>query len=154
LQLEQLIPAGAIKLELTATKSHEALHEMAHLLVGQPGLPSNAEVISAIFNREMEYEAAVGAGAAIPHIMMAGPNKPILAVGRSANGIKFGRNGKEKVKLLFLLISPAEDPHTHLHTISRIAKLLHQPDIRESLLKAVGERELRTILKHHDENNH
>ncbi|OGD72091.1 MAG: hypothetical protein A2Y64_09070 [Candidatus Coatesbacteria bacterium RBG_13_66_14] len=151
MQLEQLIPAGAINLDLTATKSHEALHEMAHLVVGQPGLPSNAEVISAIFNREMEYEAAVGSGAAIPHIMMAGPEKPILAVGRSTNGIKFGRNGKEKVKLLFLLISPAENPHLHLHTISRIAKLLHRPEVRESLLKAGGERELRTILKHHDE---
>mgnify|MGYP000476039032 CR=1 FL=1 len=149
--LEQLIPPGAINLDLSATKTHEALHELAHMVVGQPGLPSNAEVISAIFNREMEYEAAVGSGAAIPHIMMAGPDKPILAVGRSKKGIVFGRNGKEKVKLLFLLISPADDPRQHLFTISRIAKLLHQPEVRESLLKVEEERELRTILKHHDE---
>ncbi|HDR06565.1 MAG TPA: PTS sugar transporter subunit IIA [Candidatus Coatesbacteria bacterium] len=151
LLLEQLIPPGAINLDLSATKTHEALHELAHMVVGQPGLPSNAEVISAIFNREMEYEAAVGSGAAIPHIMMAGPDKPILAVGRSKKGIVFGRNGKEKVKLLFLLISPADDPRQHLFTISRIAKLLHQPEVRESLLKVEEERELRTILKHHDE---
>jgi mannitol/fructose-specific phosphotransferase system IIA component (Ntr-type) len=153
LNLEQLIPTGAVNLDLTATKTHEALHEMAHMVVGQPGLPTNAEVISAIFNREMEYEAAVGSGAAIPHIMMAGPERPILAVGRSKRGIKFGKNGKHNVNLLFLLISPAEDPHQHLSTISRIAKLLHQPEIRKSLLSADGERELRSILRHHDENN-
>ncbi len=154
MHLEQLIPPGAVNLDLRAQKTHAALHEMAHMVVGQPGLPTNAEVISAIFNREMEYEAAIGSGAAIPHIMLAGPERPILAVGRSKRGISFGKNGKEKVNLLFLLISPAEDPHQHLHTISRIAKLLHQPEVRKSLLNASSERELRTILKHHDDNNH
>jgi len=154
LHLEQLIPPGAVNLDLTATKTHEVLHEMAHMIVGQPGLPTNAEVISAIFNREMEYEAAIGSGAAIPHIMLAGPERPILAVGRSKRGIRFGKNGKENVNLLFLLISPAEDPRQHLHTISHIAKLLHQPEVRKSLLAASNERELRTILKHHDDNNH
>lgn len=151
MRLEQLIPPGAVNLELAADNPHDALHELAKLVVGQPGLPTNAEVISAIFNRELEYEAAVGSGAAIPHLMMPGLNQPILAVGRSQKGISFGNNGKEKVKLLFLLISPAGEPHTHLRTISRIAKLLSQPAIRDSLLSAQDEKLLRSTLLHHDE---
>lgn len=153
MRLEQLIPSGAVKLDLEANDRHAALHEMAQLVVGQPGLPTNAEVISAIFNRELEYEAAVGSGAAIPHLMMPGLDKPILAIGRSRNGIRFGDNGHSKVNLLFLLISPADDPHTHLHTISRIAKLLTQPAIRDSLIMAEDEKFLRTTLSHHDEHS-
>jgi PTS system fructose-specific IIA component/PTS system nitrogen regulatory IIA component len=151
LRLEQLIPSGAVKLNLEAEDRHQALHEMAHLIVGQPGLPTNAEVISAIFNRELEYEAAVGSGAAIPHLMMPGLDKPILAIGRSKKGIRFGDNGRSKVKLVFLLISPADNPHQHLHTISRIAKLINKPELRKALNELEDEKTVRSTLAHHEE---
>ncbi|MCD4734322.1 PTS sugar transporter subunit IIA [bacterium] len=149
MNLEELIPSGAVNLNLAAEKEHEVLDELAHLIVGQPGLPTNAQLLSAIFNRELEYEAAVGSGVAIPHLMLAGTNKPILAVGRSDKPISFGKKHSEDVRLFFLLISPVDDHHIHLRTISKIARLVNDKAVRDSLLAAKDEKLLRRIIEVH-----
>ena len=151
MNLAELIPSGAVNLNLTAEKEHEVLDELAHLIVGQPGLPTNAQLLSAIFNRELEYEAAVGSGVAIPHLMLAGTDKPILAVGRSEKPVPFGKKHNEEVRLFFLLISPVDDHHTHLRTISKIARLVNDKAVRNSLLEVEDDKALRAIIHAHCE---
>jgi len=81
--------------------------------------------------------------------MLAGTDKPILAVGRSDKPIPFGKKHNEDVRLFFLLISPVDDHHIHLRTISKIARLVNDKAVRDSLLTVKDVKALRRVINVH-----
>jgi PTS system fructose-specific IIC component len=78
----------------------------------------------------------IGKGVAIPHAKFDLITKPIVALGRSEDGIKFESLDGLKVNLIFLLLSPKDNPAGYVKILGKTARLLDNDRIRESLLQA------------------
>jgi magnesium-transporting ATPase (P-type) len=87
-------------------------------------------------NRHYSY---IGAGVAVPHLRIENLAAPELVLGLSPQGLSFN---DVKVKVILLLVTPAEQPAQHLQMLQRVSSLL--PAITEELLQ---QREPRRVLQ-------
>lgn len=111
----------------------------------RPELDS-VEVLSALEERESGNSTAFSDGIAIPHARLKGLSEAVLALGRSPSGIAYQGLGSEPVRLVFMLLSPAEGP-AHLENLGLIAKACSRPSTREGLLRAKGKRGMLKAFK-------
>jgi sodium/potassium-transporting ATPase subunit alpha len=97
-----------------------------------------------------ERYSHIGDGIAIPHLRVENLSSPELILGLSPEGISCNN---EKIKIILLIATPAEQPAQHLQLLQRLSSLL--PAIRDdllaqrdpvSLLKVIGRAEQRSAL--------
>ena len=80
----------------------------------------------------MRYSALMP-GIAVPHVRLAGLPRPLLALGLSREGIRFPRVDTP-VRVVFLLVSPAERAEEHLRYLAAITRTVSSPDRVSELL--------------------
>lgn len=91
-------------------------------------------LLSAIRDREDVMSTAFENGVAVPHPRNPLPGalgQTVIAFGRTHSGIPFGGPGRSLTDLFFLVL--AQDAHTHLRILSRLARLLQQPNFVSTL---------------------
>ena len=71
----------------------------------------------------------------------------MLAVGLAPEGIDFRAPDGMAVTVIFLILSPADQPAVHLQALARIARLLRTPGIVESLRTVTRREEILEILR-------
>lgn len=103
-----------------------------------------------MLDRERTMPTALGGGVAIPHIYQQGIERSACFLANVVNGLDVDGPDEQKVRLVFLVISPAEHPHEHLLSLAAIANLvndeifvdvLSRKRTRGQLLSLIGERE-------------
>ena len=83
-------------------------------------LPFTAEKVQkAVEERERLMSTYLGRGLAVPHARLEGLKKPVLIFSRSYQGIPI-EGWKEKAHLLFMLLTPAENPRIQARLLARI----------------------------------
>jgi mannitol/fructose-specific phosphotransferase system IIA component (Ntr-type) len=107
----------------------------ALLAAGQPGA-GEAEIRTALRERERLGSTAVGGGCAIPHARLARFRDPVLVVARARGEIDFGAPDGRPVRLFFGLGVPATPPGSHLAILSAIARSLRRDELRRALVEA------------------
>ncbi len=90
-------------------------------------------------DRANERYSYIGEGVALPHLRIEKLAAPELILGLSPQGLSFNGN---KVQIVLLLATPAEQPAQHLQLLQRLASLL--PAIRDELL---AQREPSAVLQ-------
>jgi mannitol/fructose-specific phosphotransferase system IIA component (Ntr-type) len=70
---------------------------------------------------------------------------PLLIVGRSAEGVAFSPQSAP-VQLLFLLVTPAEQPDDQLSLLAQLARLVGDETAREELLRAASAGQIIDLL--------
>jgi mannitol/fructose-specific phosphotransferase system IIA component (Ntr-type) len=78
---------------------------------------------------EEERYSYIGQGIAVPHLRVENLGTPEIILGLAPEGLLF--NG-QRVKVVLLLVTPAEQPAQHLQLLQRIGSLL--PTLRDELL--------------------
>lgn len=132
---------------LAAATRDEAFAELARRL-GEAGVIRDPEDLARrLSDRERLGSTALGSGAAIPHLKLAGLADPVIAVGTFPAGVDFGPPGGAPVRLMFLVLSPADSPALHLQILARISRLLRLPGVADNLQKASTPDEVRTALE-------
>jgi len=86
-----------------------------------------------------ERYSYIGNGIAVPHLRIDNLPTPELILGLSSEGLKLNH---ERVHVVLLLATPAEQPEQHLQFLQRISSLL--PAIRDELL---NQRDPRRVLQ-------
>ena len=71
-----------------------------------------------IESREALFPTMVAPGLAIPHARIPGLPEALTAVACIPNGCDFG--GKTKAKVMFLLLTPVDDPNLHIQLLSAL----------------------------------
>jgi mannitol/fructose-specific phosphotransferase system IIA component (Ntr-type) len=84
--------------------------------------------------------------AAIRHARCPNLASPLIVIGRSADGIPFGDPSSEPMRLLFLLVTPAERPDLQVLLLSRIAGVAGNAAQRRRLIEAVSMSDVKSIL--------
>jgi predicted transcriptional regulator len=61
---------------------------------------------------------------------------PVVVFGRSGEGVVFAPHSAEPVRLVFLLVTPAEQPEVHLALLAQLAQVAGTEEGRRALLRA------------------
>ncbi|RLW69022.1 MAG: hypothetical protein B6D68_02645 [spirochete symbiont of Stewartia floridana] len=146
LMSETIIPA------LAGTTSDDAIHELASVIALQVDLPDASVLFEHALKREHEFGTGIGAGIAIPHAHVEGLRNPVIAFGRSLEGIQWDSPDGQPVRDVFFLATPLGTEDVHVHVLSSIATALASAENRTLIEEAADSdslfRVLHELLKH------
>ena len=144
--LKESLESGAILLDLTATTNEEAIRELIAAIPPE-NIPADVDVAALALARERLITTDVGLGVAIPHARCPRLAKPILVFGRSDEGILFSSTATEPVRLIFLLVTPADRPNLQVFFLAQLANVAKSEFVREKLRQAATPTELLNIIE-------
>ena len=151
--LLDFLVADATTDEFESVEKEDVVRELVGKLVDAGELTSrNAKpVVAAIMEREVLGSTGIGRGVAVPHAKHRAVKRVTGCVGRSQRGIDFAAIDGEPVYLVFLLISPPDQPEAHLKALERISVVLRDENFSRFLKRAADKDELISLLAEADE---
>lgn len=149
MKLVQLLSPSQILLDLQAVEPWPAIVELVDVLVAAGKLPAEGrdEVLEALKTREALVSTGIGSGVAIPHAFSERIDQVVAVVGRSTGGIDFEALDGLLVTFVILFIVPQKKYQMHLHTLSAIAKMFTNIEIRRRLAAANSPADVLAILE-------
>lgn len=147
MKLQKSIDLDQIHLGLEAENGRDALEVAARRIVEM--LPVTSEdVLDALSERESLGSTSVGGGFAIPHCKMNGLSRIKVALARFQKGFDFDAADGGPVSFFFVVLSPPDQPASHLQVLSQIARVLKRSELRERLLNARDGEDVMAALAH------
>lgn len=143
--LKDTLTAGGVVLNLDATTPEQAIRALAAAIPAQH-LPHGADVAALALERELQMSTDVGHGVAIPHARCPGLANPLMVFGRPVEGIVFSAESAMPVRLIFLLVTPAERPNVQVFFLAQLASVAQSELVRERLCRAETPQELIDII--------
>ena len=145
--IDEMLPLEAIAVPLAARTSASVVEAMVKL-AASTGLLWDAErMTEAVRARESLHPTALDNGVAFLHPRRPLPQilaQPMLALGRTTQGIPFG-NARSRLTDVFFLICSVDDAG-HLHTLARLSRLIAMPDLLDNLRTVESASAAREIL--------
>ncbi|MET0172613.1 PTS IIA-like nitrogen regulatory protein PtsN [Agrobacterium vaccinii] len=139
LQQDAIIPA------LKVNSKKQLLQELAARASRITGVPER-EVFDVILQRERLGSTGVGHGIAIPHGKLASINTIVGVFARLENAVDFEALDDQPVDLVFLLLAPEGAGADHLKALSRIARVLRDPELVAKLRATESDTAIYTFL--------
>jgi NhaP-type Na+/H+ or K+/H+ antiporter/mannitol/fructose-specific phosphotransferase system IIA component (Ntr-type) len=127
----------------TLDSVYEKLLQQLHL--DNPDL-NWQQLLKELIRREEEFISIIGNGIALPHVYSSQVEKSLLMVAKVNPPIELAAL-KDQIAMVFLLISPENDPADHLNQISRIAKFLLTQGNRNRIMNADSKEKLFEIFE-------
>ena len=128
MDLSDLIEASAIMPALKANSKKQLLQLLAEKAAGITGLPER-EIFDTILQRERLGSTGVGSGIAIPHGKLPAIQQITGVFAQLQTPVDFDAIDDQPVDLVFLLLAPEGAGADHLKALSRIARVLRNPDV-------------------------
>jgi Kef-type K+ transport system membrane component KefB/mannitol/fructose-specific phosphotransferase system IIA component (Ntr-type) len=143
--LSTLLRRGAWLPEIGATTSSEAIEKLVEALA--PKLGDVAPRASrAVLERETIASTGLGDEVAVPHAVVVGLSRPMLALGFAKEGIDFNAPDGRPARVVFLLLMPPRVHDQEVRILAAIAHAVLDPGARERLLRASTEPEVFALL--------
>lgn len=147
LLLSDLLVSRACELDLTEAGRFEAIEEvLAKLHEASPTFDLD-EALKAIVKRETNFSTALGHQTAFPHARLATLSRPMVAIGKSREGIYFPTPDNQPVKVLFLILTPFNEPTSQLNILSQLSGLISNVTLRKRLFSASTPEDLMDIIR-------
>jgi mannitol/fructose-specific phosphotransferase system IIA component (Ntr-type) len=149
MDLGDILSPEQIKSDLQAGTRWEAIDELIGSLVDSGKIkPEHKEAIVAVVKkRESSMSTGIGFGIGIPHASTDLIYEVVGAFGRSRKGVNFDALDNQPVTLVMLFLVPQGQFQKHLHTLAKIAKLLHKKEFRQALEEAPDAKAMYQIIK-------
>jgi Kef-type K+ transport system membrane component KefB/mannitol/fructose-specific phosphotransferase system IIA component (Ntr-type) len=133
--LATLLRRGAWIAALKAVTSAEAIAELSASLAGVLG-DLEPRACRAVLDREAMASTGLGDDVAVPHAVIPGLQRPMLALGMSHDGIDFNAPDGLPSRIVFLLLMPPRAHDQEVRILSQIAAAMIAPEARKKLLSA------------------
>jgi CPA2 family monovalent cation:H+ antiporter-2 len=147
--LADAVLAGGVVLELAARTPEQAIAELAAAMPPDR-LPPGARVADLALARELDVSTDLGVGVAIPHARCPNLRSPLVILGRSSDGIAFSPSPAGPVRLVFLVVTPAEDPSLQVFLLGQLTRVAGNASLRERLREAASSSEIIEIITETD----
>jgi PTS system nitrogen regulatory IIA component len=135
--ISELLLPEAIAIPLPARTRNSVIKAMVEVAAKTGLLWDSAEMAEAVETREKLHPTALDNGVALlhprrplAHILA----QPLLALGRTTNGIPFGSESGQLTDVFFLICSV--DDSQHLRTLARLSRLISSPGFLIALREA------------------
>jgi mannitol/fructose-specific phosphotransferase system IIA component (Ntr-type) len=149
MDLGDILSPEQIKPDLQAATRWEAIDELIGNLIDSGKIkPEHKDAIVAVVKRrESSMSTGIGFGIGIPHASTDLIYEVVGAFGRSRKGVNFDALDNQPVTLVMLFLVPQGQFQKHLHTLAKIAKLLHKKEFRQALEEAPDAKAMYQIIK-------
>ena len=149
MELADFLTKEQVVTDLKASDRWEAIEELIDLLVdsGQIKPDHREAIVSIVKKRELSMSTGIGFGIGIPHASTDLIDNVTGAFGRSKDGVNFDALDNQPVNLVMLFLVPQGQFQKHLHTLAKIAKVLHKKEFRKSLEEAGDAAEMYRIIR-------
>jgi nitrogen PTS system EIIA component len=114
----------------------EVLKELSRVFLFDHEQMDPETVSAMLMAREGLGSTGIGDGIAIPHGKMPGLSEPLIAFGRSSEGIPFDSLDGKPAHLFFVIIAPESSTGVHLKILARLSRILKDSEFRSRLLQA------------------
>ena len=144
-RLASIRPVAQVLVRVDATSKKRAFEEIGLLFENLHGL-NRSLVTDSLFARERLGSTGLGHGVAIPHGRIKGLKAPMAAVVQLAQPIVFDAPDQVPVKLMIFLLVPEVATQKHLETLSEIAEMLSDPDLRLKMAESPAAQDLHQLI--------
>ncbi|MBR0190858.1 MAG: PTS sugar transporter subunit IIA [Thermoguttaceae bacterium] len=143
----------SLNANLKATTKEGAIREMVESLVNAGQLPKEnyEDIVHNVLKREELGSTGIGRCVAVPHTKF-DVKKMVGTVSVSPNGVDFDSLDGQPVRVLFMLISPLDQPQEHLLALEHIAKQLREDTFRRFMMQAKNQADIIELLSDADAN--
>lgn len=147
--IETLVASATILAEVKAKTKDAALKELLGAAQNAGVVPKKlvAALGKKLAERESIGSTGLGNGVAVPHLKHEEITSPNLVLARTASPIEWQSIDGRPVSIVFLVMSPAAEPETHLQCLRWISTLARNADFRRFLLDAGGVDPMRELLR-------
>ena len=136
MRLTDILNPQRIRMPLLARSKDEAIGELVDRLASCGDILDREKALSAVLARERTRTTGIGRGLAIPHGKSEGVGQPLLAIGKSEEGVDFKAVDGQPVRLIVLLVSPPAEIARHIQALARISRLFSLQFFRNELFAA------------------
>ena len=134
-----------IMLDPEANTIESLLHAMSERAVELTDI-KEAEIFKEVWARESVMHTALPNGLAVPHARLDNLSKPTVIVARSSRGVDFDAPDGMLARLIFLLLTPTDQPASQLELLALVAKTYESADTRARCLQVKSATEFRAVL--------
>ncbi len=134
--LTQILQANCAKVPVEGRDKEAVITELVDLLDASGVLMDRNVALDAVLTRERIQSTGTGAGIAIPHGKCRAVKQVVMAIGIAREPIEFESVDGQPVKILFLLVSPADQTGPHIQALAGISKLMLNEQVRHKLAQA------------------
>lgn len=135
LSLGSLLDAKSCIVNLEGRTVEDVIHSLSELAAERLSLDAR-DVERAVLAREEIMGTGLGRGIAVPHARIHGLAKPLVLVGASADGVPFFGLDDEPARVIFLILTPDDDPGSQLQILAEIGRFSHHPDLVKQAMAA------------------
>ena len=136
MKLSRFLNVDAIEPDLSCAGPDEVLQVLVDRMVAAGHLPEPGDALECLRARERLKSTGIGGGIAIPHAKTRTVSRTWIALGRSRQGVPFQADDGQPVTVVFMILGPPDSSAEHVKVLSRIARLVRQPDFLSACAQA------------------
>ena len=125
----------------------DLLNMLTDLIARSDKVTDAAKMKKAVFAREKTMSTGIGMGIAVPHARTEGVRDFVVAIARVRQGLDFGSEDKQPVKLVFMLVASDKQDKLVIKLLSRLVLRLKNEDFVNELLAAESATEIYRIIR-------
>ena len=148
--LTQILRPSCVKVPVESRDKGGVIAELVDLLDASGLLSDRDVVLQAVLTRERIQSTGTGAGIAIPHGKCKAVSELVMAIGIAHEPIEFESIDGKPVRIILLLISPADQTGPHIQALARISRLMLNTDFKQKLEKAASAKEVYELLSNQE----
>jgi Kef-type K+ transport system membrane component KefB/mannitol/fructose-specific phosphotransferase system IIA component (Ntr-type) len=140
------LPSKGLLTRLQTRQRRECIVELSELISRSSKLDPD-EVAAAVWDREQIMPTGLPNRLAIPHARLADLKEPKVVIGFSEEGIDFDSRDGHLARLIFLILTPKNDPTSQIEILADIARTFQDPEMVGKTLSVESVNELRALIK-------
>lgn len=144
--LTKILQPTCVKVPLEGKDKKSVITELVDLLDGNGALLDKEMALNAVLVREQTKSTGIGSGIAIPHGKCAAVKELVMAIGLASEAIDFESVDGKPVKIIFLLVSPADQTGPHIQALAKISRLMLDAEFKDELEGASSAEEVYELL--------
>ena len=134
--IADILPPEAVVVPLQAESKQDAIDSLIDLLAEHGHISDSDEMKRVVWDRENQRSTGIGEGLAIPHGKSTAISRLIMALGILENPVDFDAIDDKPVRMVALLLSPADKIADHIQALGRISRLMSNDTFRNTACAA------------------
>ncbi len=143
--IKMLVSERQIIAELRGQDARAVIGEMAAKASELTALDAK-EIYEAVWQRERIMRTGLSHGLAVPHARFKDLKKPLMIIGRSPQGVDFDAPDGTPARLIFLMLTPEDDPEAQIEFLQLVAETFEDPVTRNAVLESTSITEMLAAL--------
>jgi fructose-specific phosphotransferase system IIA component len=145
--LTQILQPSCLIVPLEAPDKDSAITQLVQAL-DKAGVLQNCDgVLDAVKTREKTRSTGIGSGIAIPHGKCNYVKELVMAIGIVEKPIDFQSVDGQPVKIVLLLVSPADKTGPHIQALAHISRLMLDDRFKKQLENAESAEQAYELIK-------